>query len=147
MAVCQAEARTVPQLSDIDGNLVTCGKDGLVRTWTQEGRLVKTFATHDTAVRRIVKIGTFAITVGSSDGRLKVWDWEKEGEPEWLFDLLEKPAYMVSLATTANGKLAVASWDDRESWEVKIAPQRIQAWDLDTIQQLASQHKAKPALH
>jgi WD40 repeat protein len=129
VAVCQAEAKLTSQLSDIGGNLVTCGVDGAIRTWTQEGGLVKTFAAHEAPVRGLAKIGRFAVTAGSKDGRLKVWDWENE---EWLFDL-QDPVHMVSLITTAYEKLAVASWD-------KNGLHHIQVWELDEIQEVAPKH-------
>jgi WD40 repeat protein len=84
--------------------LVTCGLDGAIRTWTQEGSLIKTFTAHEKPVRTVVKIGRFAVT-GGKDGRLKVWDWENE---EWLFDL-QNPVITVWKFITAYGKLAVTS--------------------------------------
>jgi WD40 repeat protein len=100
-----------------------------------EGSLIKTFAAHEKPVRAIVKIGRFAVT-GGRDGRLKVWDWENE---EWLFDL-QNPVITVWKFIAAYGKLAVVS---RMGNDIN----HIQIWELDEIQEVASQYinKEKPS--
>jgi WD40 repeat protein len=128
VAVCQAETKVLSQFSDIDGNLVTCGIDGAIRTWTQQGSLIKTFAAHEAPVRALVKIGRFVVT-GGRDGRLKVWDWENE---EWLFDL-QNLLHTVWRFVTSYGKLAMASWKVNEIYHIQI-------WELDEIQEVASKH-------
>ena len=111
---------------------MTCGVDGAIRTWTQEGSLIKTFVAHEAPVRALVKIGKFVVT-GGKDGRVKVWDWENE---EWLFDLqdLHDPAFaVVGKFTTAYGKLAVALWE-------KNGLNQIQVWELAEIEEAALEY-------
>lgn len=127
-AVCQADAIIPSQFSDIEGNLVTCGKDGGIRTWKQEGILIKTFTAHEsTPVRAVFKIGRFAVTVGGRDGRLKVWDWQKD---EWLFDL-QDPVITVWKAVVTDGKLATACRVEDRTYHIRI-------WELDDIEELAA---------
>jgi len=128
VAVCQAEANLPSQISDIDGNLVTCGLDGTIRTWTQEGSIIKSFAAHEAPVRALVKTGKFAIT-GGRDGRLKVWDWENR---QWLFDLQNSVPTVWKVATM-HRKLAIASWMKGELYHIQI-------WELDEIQEAASKY-------
>lgn len=118
------------QFSDIGGYMVTCGVDGQIRTWTQQGSLVKTISAHEAPVRGLVLSGRFAVTVGSSDGRLKVWDWEKE---EWLFDLLG-PLRVVLLMESTAEKLAVASWERKDEASGEVI-HKVQVWDLSELGQ------------
>jgi hypothetical protein len=62
VAVCQAGAKVALRLSDVEGNLVTRGIYGSIRTWTQEGGFTETFAAHKAPVRGLVKIGKFVVT-------------------------------------------------------------------------------------
>lgn len=85
--------RQMPQISDVQGQMVTSGVDGKIRTWTRDGVLVKTVEAGSVPIRGIVHFGEkLAVVAGSGDGRVRVWDWEKE-EP--LFDL-DDPLRMVS---------------------------------------------------
>lgn len=104
--------------------------DGTVLTWTQAGVLINTITAHEAPMRGFVRVGRFAISIGTKDGVLKVWDWESQ---KWLFNL-QDPATLIANVTTAHGKLAVASWT--ESSELN----RIQVWDLGEIQEAASRH-------
>lgn len=135
MAVCQTEARQTQLYLDIDGSLVTCRLDGSVRTWTQDGTLVKTFTGHEAPVRGLVRVGRLVVTIGTKDGRIKVWDWESE---RWLFDL-QDPLHLIAVMTTGYGKLAVTSWSTGESAELY----HIQVWDLDQVQDFASRHATR----
>jgi len=129
IAVCQADTKASSQFSDIDGNLVTCGVDGAIRTWTQGGSLIKTFAALKEPSRALVKIGRFVVT-GGKGARLRVWDWENE---EWLFDLqdLHDPAFtVVGNFMAAYGKLAVSLWE-------KNGLNQIQVWELAAIEEAA----------
>ena len=120
--MCQSKTKGAAQITDIDGHLVSCRMDGVVRTWTQDGVLLESLVADDKAIRALTKIGRFMVTVGTYDGRLKVWDWDNE---QWLFDLQEDHGYVFSKFTTAYGRLAVTSW--------KPDIHTVQVWDIDEI--------------
>ncbi|CAH0027681.1 unnamed protein product [Clonostachys rhizophaga] len=127
----QTEARhTTLYLNANDGNLITGGIDGTIKTWTQDGELVDSFVAHGVPVRGLGKVGQFLVTIGTSDGRIKLWDWQSR---KWLVDLQE-PVGFIRNATTGHGKLAILS--KGESGETH----NVQVWALDLIEQFASRH-------
>ncbi|KAL8393202.1 hypothetical protein RB595_003123 [Gaeumannomyces hyphopodioides] len=132
-----ADSRVTGQLcDDLDGNLITYGVPGIIHTWTQDGvRIGASHAAHDAPVRMVMQLDRrFAVTVGSKDGVVKLWDWGTAGgEKRWLFDLFSG-VWLITNVSVAFGKLAIASREkDRKASHVRV-------WDLEDIRKLAISH-------
>lgn len=133
VTTCDSDARTDSQVSDVDdGNMVTCGVDGKASTWTQVGALVgPPHAAHDAPVRAVIQIGgRVVLTVGSSDGLIKVWDWERK---RWLFDLFSG-VFLIATVATGFGKLAISSREKEGDLH------QVRVWDYEEILKTASTH-------
>ncbi|EPE24832.1 WD40 repeat-like protein [Glarea lozoyensis ATCC 20868] len=128
VAVCQTDALVSSQYGDIDGKLVTCGLDGKIRTWTQKGDLLETFAAHEAPVRALAMAGRFVVT-GARDGTLKVWDWDKK---DMLFEFGDPELRLLSGFGTAHGMLYT------DSGKSGLGPHHVQIWDLGEIERVAT---------
>ncbi|CAI6094322.1 unnamed protein product [Clonostachys chloroleuca] len=127
----QTEARhTTLYVNTNNGNLLTGGIDGTIKTWTQDGELVHSFIAHEVPVRGLARVGQFLVTIGTSDGRIKLWDWQSR---KWLVDLQGSIGFIRNYAA-GHGKLAILS--DGEPRGAR----NVQVWDLDLIEQFASRH-------
>lgn len=120
---------THPQVYlNVDDNMVTGGNDGVVRTWTQDGDLLSSFQAHPGSIRGLFKVGRFLITVGATDGTIKIWVRTTE---KWVADLQDPVSGRIDLAIMGSGKLAI-------SWIPSGDHRRVQVWDLKQIQDFAS---------
>ncbi|GAB1314431.1 hypothetical protein MFIFM68171_04641 [Madurella fahalii] len=116
--------------------MVTCGVDGKVYTWTRDGVLVGTpHAAHEAPVRAVIPIGgRVVLTVGSSDGLIKVWDWVNAGgRKRWLFDLASG-FYLITTVATGFGKLAISSREEDGGLH------QVRVWDQEEILKTALMH-------
>ncbi|VUC29395.1 unnamed protein product [Clonostachys rosea] len=123
-------ARQTQLYTNYDGHMITSGLDGCVRIWEQDGTLLETFTAHDAPMRGQVMVGRFIVTIGTKDGRIKLWDWASK---TYLTDLQE-PVGLIANVATGYGKLVVSSW--KGSSELH----QIQIWDLDEIEKFASRY-------
>ncbi|CAH0031764.1 unnamed protein product [Clonostachys rhizophaga] len=126
----QAQARQTQLYTNFDGRMITSGLDGCVRVWEQDGTHLETFTAHYAPMRGLVKVRRFVVTIRTTDGRIKLWDW---GNKTYLTDL-KKPVGLIANVTTGYGRLAVSSWKgSRELHQIQI-------WDLDEIEKFASRY-------
>ncbi|CAH0054033.1 unnamed protein product [Clonostachys solani] len=126
----QTQARQTQLYTNFDGRMITSGLDGCVRIWEQDGTLLETFTAHDAPMRGLVKVGRFVVTIGTRDGRIKLWDW---GSKTYLTDLQE-PVGLIANVATGYGRLVVSSWKgSRELHQIQI-------WNLDEIERFASEY-------
>uniref|UniRef100_A0A0B7K0Y6 Uncharacterized protein n=1 Tax=Bionectria ochroleuca TaxID=29856 RepID=A0A0B7K0Y6_BIOOC len=124
-------ARQTQLYTNLDSRMITSGLDGCVRVWKQDGMHLETFTAHDAPMRGLVKVGRFVVTIGTTDGRVKLWDW---GNKAYLTDLQE-PVGLIANVTMGYGRLVVSSWKgSRELHQIQI-------WDLDEIETLASRYQ------
>ena len=130
IASCQTEAIVPSQFTDVDGNLVTCGLDGVIRIWTDNGGLLQSFTAHDSPVRAVAKTGNFIVS-GAKDGTLRVWDW---GKKEMLFQF-QDPKYTLWQFTATDKRLATAM--------KKGGIFYIQVWDLEEIEKYTPEQVSK----
>lgn len=140
--------KQMPDITDHGGKMVTCGVDGKIRTWTQDGSLLTTLAVCDEPepIRGVVYIGEkLAVVAGSLGGWVQVWDW-KNRVP--LFKL-EEPLQMVYTIISDGKKVGVTSHarlpgpvesDAPKDW-VSAVTSRIQVWDMEDIRKAAGKDK------
>ncbi|CAG9982856.1 unnamed protein product [Clonostachys byssicola] len=122
----QTQARQTQLYTNFDGRMITSGLDGC----EQDGTLLETFTAHDAPMRGLVKVGRFVVTIGTTDGRIKLWDWASKA---YLTDLQESVG-LIANVTTGYGRLVVSSWKgSRELHQIQI-------WDLDEIERFASEY-------
>jgi hypothetical protein len=142
-----AECRANEQLFDDVGRsglMMTYGLTGNIHTWTQDGVRVGTaHAAHDVPLRTLVRVDDrFMITVGTKDGRVKVWHWgpgATDGERKrWLFDLFSG-AWIIRAATAAFGKLAIATQEEDSDLH------HVRVWDLEAVRTFAVSHVDREA--
>ncbi|KXX79694.1 Coatomer subunit alpha-2 [Madurella mycetomatis] len=112
--------------------MMTCGVNGKAYTWTRDGVLVGTPHTaHDAPVRAVIQAGgRVVLTVGSSDGLIKVWDWEKK---RWLFDLFSG-VFLITTVATGFGKLAISSREKEGDLH------QVRVWNHEEILKTALTH-------
>lgn len=135
-----AECRANEQVfDDVGGSglMMTYGLPGNVHAWTQDGvRVGAAHAAHDAPLRTLVRLDDqLVVTVGTKDGRIKVWRWGPErtdGEAKrWLFDLFSG-TWMVRTVTAGFGKLAIATQEeDGDLHHVRV-------WDLEAVRAFAA---------
>lgn len=140
--------KQMPNITDHDGKMITCGGDGKIRTWTQDGSLLTTLAVWDEhePIRGVVYIGEkLAVVAGSLGGWVQVWDWENQVP---LFKL-EEPLQMVYTIISDGKKVGVTSHaslpgpvesDAPRDW-VSAVTSRIQVWDMKDIRKAAAKDK------
>ncbi|CAI6091758.1 unnamed protein product [Clonostachys chloroleuca] len=125
-------SRTTQLYTSFDGRMITSGLDGCVRVWEQDGTLLEAFTAHDAPMRGLVKVGRFVVTSGTTNGRIKLWDWDSK---TYLTDLQESVG-LIANVTTGYGRLVVSSWKgSRELHQIQI-------WRLDEIETFASRYRS-----
>lgn len=140
--------KQMSQITDRDGKMVTCGVDGRIRTWTQDGSPLTTLAVSDEhePIRGVNFIGEkLAVVAGSSGGWVQVWDWENQV----LLFKLEEPLQMVYTIISDGKKVGVTSHanlpdptesDAPKDW-VSAVTSRVQVWDMEDIRKAADKDR------